>query len=372
MALGLPRRHLVVLGTARNLMVALVGAAGAVVVAFALSPLTPVGEARLAEPSTGSRLRSVGPPFRSAGNGWWWFCSWASGRRCALRGVRLGGEQALDAHRSSIVARVADTGAPPSAVIGVRHALERGRGAASVPVGTALFGSALAVMALCATVVFADSLTHLTATPALYGSDYQLSFSNSNGGPGNPTSWVSRLEHDHSITAIMLAASDEVSINGHDVLAVAGKAVRGPMLLSTVDGRLPTGEDDMTLGVTTLHQVGAHVGSVLGVTMQLPTGGSRTVALSRRRDGVVPQRCRGRWARHRVGLHDGRLHERGVSARTCAESVPTGIRGQSRFHRLGEGDLRPEGSGRQSPATWPRAARTGRSSQPRWSTSGRR
>ena len=52
-ALGLPRRELVVLGTARNLVVALIGAAGAVIVAFALSPLTPVGEARLAEPSTG-------------------------------------------------------------------------------------------------------------------------------------------------------------------------------------------------------------------------------------------------------------------------------------------------------------------------------
>jgi len=275
-ALGLPRRHLVVLGTVRNLMVALVGAAGAVIVAFALSPLTPVGEARLAEPSTGLAfdplvlllgalatvvvvlLLGIWPAVRASR-------------------VRVGDDRALDAHRSSIVARVATTGAPPSTVIGVRHALERGRGAASVPVGTALFGSALAVMALCATVVFADSLTHLTATPALYGSDYQLSFSNSNGGLGNPTSKVSSLQHDHSITAIMLAVSDEVSINGHDVLALAGKAVRGPMLLSIANGRLPTGDDDMALGVTTLHQVGAHVGSVLGVTVQLPTGGSRTV-----------------------------------------------------------------------------------------------
>ena len=275
-ALGLPRRHLVVLGTARNLVVALVGAAGAVIVAFALSPLTPVGEARLAEPSTGLTfdplvlllgalatvvvvlLLGIWPAVRASR-------------------VHIGGEQASEGHPSIVVSKVVAAGAPPSAVIGVRHALERGRGAASVPVGTALFGSALAVMALCATVVFANSLTHLTATPALYGSDYQLSFSNSNGGPGNPTSWVSSLQHDHSITAIMLAASDEVSINGHDVLALAGKAVRGPMLLSTVDGRLPTGDDDMTLGVTTLHQVGAHVGSVLGVTVQLPTGGSRTV-----------------------------------------------------------------------------------------------
>ena len=275
-ALGLPRHRLAVLCLARNLLVALVGAAGAVVVAFALSPLTPVGEARLAEPSTGFAfdplvlllgalatvvvvlLLGIWPAVRASR-------------------VRVGNDRALDAHRSSIVTKVAAAGAPPSAVIGVRHALERGRGGVSVPVGTALFGSALAVTALCATVVFAASLTHLTSTPSLYGSDYQLAFSNSNGGPGNPTSWVSSLQDDHAITAIMLAASNEVTINGHDVLALAGKAVRGPMLLSTVDGRLPTGEDDVTLGVRTLRQVGAHVGSVVRVTVETPSGGSRTV-----------------------------------------------------------------------------------------------
>ena len=75
----------------------------------------------------------------------------------------------------------------------------------------------------------------------------------------------------------MLEATDEMSINGHDVLAFAGKSERGPMLLSTVDGRLPTGNEGIALGITTLHQVGAHVGSVVQVTVQLPTGGSRTV-----------------------------------------------------------------------------------------------
>jgi hypothetical protein len=189
--------------------------------------------------------------------------------------VHIGGERASEGRPSIIVSKVVAVGAPPSAVIGVRNALERGRGGASLPVGTALFGSVLAVMALCATVVFADSLTHLTTTPVLYGSNYQLLFSTSNGGPGNPTTWVSSLERDHSISGIMLAATGEVSIKGHDVIALAGKTVRGPMLLSTVDGRLPTGDHDMTLGVTTLHQVGAHVGSVLDVTLQLPTGGSR-------------------------------------------------------------------------------------------------
>ncbi len=274
-ALGFARRQLTVLGTARNLMVALVGAAGAIIVAFVLSPLTPVGEARLAEPSTGLAFDPLVLLLGALGTvvvvlllGIW--------PTVGASRMRVGGRE-LEGHPSIIVSKVVALGARPSAVIGVRRALERGHGGASLPVGTALFGSAFAVMALCATVVFADSLTHLTTTPALYGSDYQLSFSSSNGGPGNPTSWVSSLERDHSITAIMLAASDEVSIKGHDVLAIAGKAVEGPMLLSSVDGRLPTDDHEIALGVTTLHQVGAQVGSVLNVTVQLPTGGSRGV-----------------------------------------------------------------------------------------------
>jgi putative ABC transport system permease protein len=275
-ALGMPRRHLALLGTARNLTVAVFGAAGAIIVAFALSPLTPVGEARLAEPSTGL---AFDPLVLLLGALTTVVVVVLLGIWPALRASRLrvGGERESDAHGSVIVTRVAATGAPPSAVIGVRHALERGRGVASVPVGTALFGSVLAVMALCATVVFAASLTHLTTTPALYGSDYQLSFSNSNGGPGDPTSWTANLLHDPSITAVMVAATDEVSINGHDVVALAGRAVRGPMLLSTVDGRLPTGDQGIALGVTTLHEVGAHVGSVVRVTVQRPTGSARTV-----------------------------------------------------------------------------------------------
>ena len=274
-AVGLLRRQLVMVGTLRNLVVAFAGAAGAVVVAFALSPLTPVGEARLAEPSTGLAFDPLVLLLGALGTvvvvlllGIW--------PTVRAARTRVGSERASGVRPSSIVAKVAAAGAPASMVIGVRHALERGRGAASVPVGTALFGSVLAVAALCATIVFAGSLTHLTTTPVLYGSNYQLLFSTSNGGPGNPTTWVSTLERDHSISAIMLAATGEVTIKGHDVLAIAGKTVRGPMLLSTVDGRLPSGEHDMTLGVTTLHQVGAHLGSVLEVTLQLPTGGSRS------------------------------------------------------------------------------------------------
>jgi hypothetical protein len=275
-ALGLSRRQLVVLGTVRNLVVALVGAAGAVVVAFALSPLTPVGEARLAEPSTGFAfdpfvlligalvtvvvvlILGVLPSVRASQ-------------------VHIGDDRALPAHRLSIMDRLAGSGAPPSASIGVRHALERGRGAATIPVGTALFGTVIAVLALCATAVFGASLSHLTATPALYGANYQLSFANQ-GQPGNPARELADLERDHAISGITVGTRNEISINGVSVFSLAGEAVRGPLLLSTVTGRSPSHDGEVVLGTTTLHQVGAQVGSIVHVTVQRPTGGSRTAA----------------------------------------------------------------------------------------------
>jgi hypothetical protein len=190
--------------------------------------------------------------------------------------VPFGDERAFEPRQSSIVKHVAGAGAPPSVVIGVRHALERGRGAASVPVGTALFGTALAVLALCATAVFGASLSHLTATPALYGEDYQLLFANNAASGGNPGAEIASLKRDSAITGIMLGTRDEVSINGVSVFALAGTAVRGPLLLSKVGGRLPSKAGEVVLGTTTLHQVRSHLGSVVHVVVQVPTGGTRT------------------------------------------------------------------------------------------------
>ena len=273
-ALGLPRRQLIVLGTARNLLVALAGAAGAVLVAFVLSPLAPVGEARLAEPSPGFAfdplvllLGALAAVVVVLALG-----LWPSVR--AAR-VRAGGNQSIEFRPSSIVTRLAAAGAPASMVIGIRHALERGRGSGSVPVGTALFGTIIAVTALCATAVFGASLSHLTATPVLYGQDYQITFG---GLQTNPTTQLAAVEHDHAVTAIMVGTRDEVSINGVSVLTVAGQAVRGRLLISTVSGHAPNGYGEIALGHTTLHQVGAHIGSHVRVTFQVPRGGTRVAS----------------------------------------------------------------------------------------------
>jgi putative ABC transport system permease protein len=136
----------------------------------------------------------------------------------------------------------------------------------------------MAVVALCATAVFGASLSHLTTTPALYGEDYQVLLSNNSFNQGDVAAEVKSLEHDRAFTGIMLGTRNEVSINGVSVFAVAGRAIRGPLLLSNVDGRLPKGNGDIALGRTTLHQTGAHVGSVVRVIVQEPAGGTRAAS----------------------------------------------------------------------------------------------
>ncbi len=273
-ALGLPRRQLIVLGTARNVAIGLAGAAGAVLVAFALSPLAPVGEARLAEPSPGL---AFDPLILLLGALVVLVVVGALGLWPSIRAsrVRVGGIPYHQFRRSSVVAHLSAAGAPPSAVIGIRHALERGRGAASVPVGTALFGTVVAVAALCATAVFGASLSHLTATPALYGQDYQIVFS---GLQNNPTRQLAQVERDRAVTGIMVGTRDEISINGVSVSSAIGKAIRGPLLISTIEGHAPSGDGEISLGGTTLRQVGAHIGSIVHATFQVPTGGTRVAA----------------------------------------------------------------------------------------------
>ena len=112
-SLGVPRRQLLALGMARNIFVAVAGAVGAVVVAFALSPVAPVGEARLAEPSTGL---AFDPLVLLAGAGALVIVVLGLGVWPAVRAARarVVDGRATRSRPSSIVARLAAWGAPPA------------------------------------------------------------------------------------------------------------------------------------------------------------------------------------------------------------------------------------------------------------------
>jgi hypothetical protein len=275
LALGADQRQLVALGMARNLVVGVAGAVGAVALATALSPLAPLGEAHTAEPSTSVvfdtpvlLLGALATVAVVLGLGLW----------PALRAARTArsDDRPVASPPSAVVAHVAAAGAPPSAVIGVRSALERRSGGAAVPVGSALLGLVLAVLALCGTAVFGAGLSHLTATPELYGDPFQLNL-NTSGGPPVPA-LLGSLEHDKAVTGITAGlGSGEITLN-HKVTvgAISATAIRGRLLISTVNGHLPSGDGQIGLGATTMRQVGAHLGSIVLVTLTGPSGRTRT------------------------------------------------------------------------------------------------
>ena len=281
-AMGVRAGQFVLLGLARAFIIGVAAAAGAVALAAALSPLTPVGVARLAAADPGAvsldpLVTLIGVPATVAAL--LLLSLWPAIRHARLR--RPESRPPPAGLALSVVRGVAAIGAPPSMLVGVRYALERGRGRAPVPVGTALLGMVLAVTALSATTVFGASLARLIDSPALYGAPYNLVFSNTGSDPGVEAvltgPLVSTLKRDPAIDQITEAAVVELNVNGHHVRAVAVNAVQGTPLISSVDGQLPRSDQDIVLGAATLRGLGAGTGDSVRATVDDPvTGATRT------------------------------------------------------------------------------------------------
>ena len=268
-ALGVRPREFVLLALLRALLTGAAGAAGAMLIAVLASPLTPVGEARLAVPSPGRvsfDLAVVLPGALAVLVATIAVSAWPAIRQARLLRTRLQWQPAsatVVAGRAAARARL-----PAPALIGIRHAFERGRD--GQPVGTALLGTVMAVAALCATGVFGASLTHLLSSPALYGAPFQAYFA-SDGEPGSQAKvngpLLQSLIGDRAMKQLTVGAFVEVNVNGQHVRTVAMTPLRGAALLSALDGRMPRGDRDIMLGVATMRAIGARVGGTVQVTV---------------------------------------------------------------------------------------------------------
>jgi ABC-type lipoprotein release transport system permease subunit len=272
--LGVRPREFVLLALLRTLLTGAAGAAGAVLIAVLASPLTPVGEARLAVPAAGRisvDLAVVLPGALATLVAVTALSVWPAVRHARLLSGRPQWQPAsvtVAAGRAAAQARL-----PAPALIGIRHAFERGRD--GQPVGTAMLGTVMAVAALCATAVFGASLTHLVSSPELYGAPFQAYFAN-DGEPGSQAvvdgPLLTKLVGDPAIKQITKGAFVEVNVNGKHVRTIAMTPVRGTALLSALDGRLPRGDRDIMLGVATMRATGAQVGGTVRVTISGPDG----------------------------------------------------------------------------------------------------
>jgi putative ABC transport system permease protein len=274
---GMTPGDLWLLGILRAAMIGTAGAVIAAVVATALSPLAPVGDARLAEPHPGLL-----------------FDAYAIGIGCTLviamaivvsvfpawRAARVsnavGG--APGAETPSLAARVAERASLPVTIVaGTRLALEPGRGRTSVPVRSALAGIAIGIAVLAAALTFGASLNHLLATPELYGARWDAFITNYGDGP-DMRAQADQIGAIPGIEAFSVASDGIAEIGSETVSTLAVRTVRGDVIPALVEGRSPGGPEEIALGSTTFRRMHARLGS--SVTVRIPIGEQKPVVFT--------------------------------------------------------------------------------------------
>jgi hypothetical protein len=274
-ALGVTRAGLTALSMARLACVTVAGGILAGATAVAASPLMPVGPARLAEPRPGVALTPaiLGPgvallvalPLALLAPVAW---------RVAGRGgppVDRAPARSSRGSRDGPGAGAGWLGAltpalPPAAAIGVRMALEPGRGRTAVPVRSALAAMVVATAAVVAAIVFGASLLHLISTPRLYGQDWQQELDLGFGGIPRPL--VARLMTSQPRLAGYAAGNyGQISLDGLVVPAIGLDPVRGAGYLTLLAGRAPARPDEIALGAQTLQDVHARLGQRVQVVI---------------------------------------------------------------------------------------------------------
>src|SRR6185437_8041549 len=150
---------------------------------------------------------------------------------------------------------------------GMRMAFEPGRGRAAVPVRTALAGTALAVGAVAAALVFAASLLGLVATPARYGQNWDAKVDA--GFADIPASYGARLLAGVTGVAGYAAGNNgELLVDGLSVPAIGvdqAPGGRAAGYLTLLSGRAPAGPGEIALGRRTLRALGKRVGQTVRV-----------------------------------------------------------------------------------------------------------
>jgi len=264
-ALGMTPSQLAVLALVRPALIGAGGAILAVVLAVLASPLAPIGLASKAEIDPGL---SVDAPVLALGAlgvlatvlaravlAAWWLSR-------TTDGARGPGDQ----RPSRTAERLARTGAPPSAVTGVRLALEPGRAASAVPVRTALVGTIVAIGAVAASLTFAASLDRLVGSPALQGWNWDVVVGNYHNDQ-DITRQGARLARNPLVSgySALAEAAEQPTIGGLDIPTIGVQPVKGAVLPIISRGREARSADEVAFGRASLRRLGLAVGDLVEV-----------------------------------------------------------------------------------------------------------
>ena len=243
------------------------GAMLAVMVAVALSPLSPIGPVRAVYPKKGINFdwAVLGIGFASV-LVLLTLIAAAVARRRNQRVIARA--RVVSAPVSSRLGRLAATiGLPLTAVVGVRFALEPGRDRDTAPVRSALVGAMLAVAIVVATLTFGSSLSTLVSHPRLYG--WNWSYAIYGNGSGVPPQAAKLLTNDPYVAAWSGDSTADAQIDGVTVpiiLTTYHAAVTAPLL----SGHEVDAPGQVVLGAATLQQLHKHLGETVVVSYGTP------------------------------------------------------------------------------------------------------
>jgi len=242
------------------------GSVVAVVVAVGLSPLSPLGPVRPIYPDGG-----IAFDWTVLGLGLVALIG-VLGAAALVQSYRWAPHRTMGVapvgSRGSAVARSAESaGVPVAGVMGLRFALEPGRGRTAVPVRSALVGTVIAVALVVATLTFATSLRTLVSHPTLYGWNWTYALNPSNNIP--PSS-ERLLDHDPDVAAWTGIDYNDVTIDGQSVPAIMARSLPESLSPPILSGHGLGSDRQIVLGAATLAVLHEHVGGTVLVGYQSP------------------------------------------------------------------------------------------------------
>ncbi len=246
-----------------------VGAVLAAALAVALSPLAPLGPVRPVYPDRGIDFdwtvlgTGVGVLVVALGAA----ALELAFLRAPHRTARSSGPGA--ARQSSLAGRAQAAGIPVAGVVGVRFALEPGRGRTSVPVRSVLVGTVLAVAVVVSALTFGASLNTLVSHPPLYGWNWDYMFDTTNDVP--PGS-LKALDHDPDVAAWSGADLAPFQIDGQFVPSMLASP-HAPVAPPVLSGHGLDANNEIVMGSATLAELHKHVGD----TVYLSEGTPRSI-----------------------------------------------------------------------------------------------
>jgi predicted lysophospholipase L1 biosynthesis ABC-type transport system permease subunit len=262
-SLGMTARERVGASVLAMLPAAIGGATLSVALAFAASSLMPVGIARDADPDLGLSFDPLvlGLGFLGIAlcvTGLAAISAWRAGR-FAVRAETT--ESPSRAHRP--LRRATTIAAPVARPLGVRMALEPGRGPTAVPVRSAALGAVLGVVGVVGTVVFAASLSTTIDQPARFGFPWDAVVAGFEGDRADKL--VDALGYDRRIRALGILDTGVAVVGTRDVNAYAFARVRGATGPTILEGHAIHGDDEVVLGAGTARELDVGVGDVVTV-----------------------------------------------------------------------------------------------------------